>query len=60
VGPRGVAADRRNRRHLRELCDEVLASFRVASGQELFSDADRDQARMILARVAPLETAKTV
>jgi hypothetical protein len=51
IGPRGVAADRRSRRRLRDLCDEVLASYRVASGKDLFSEADRAEARAILAKV---------
>jgi hypothetical protein len=38
---------------LRELCDEVLASFRVARERDLFSDGDRQDARAILARVTP-------
>jgi hypothetical protein len=60
MGPQGIASDRRSRRHLRELCDEVLASYRVASGQDLFSDAERLDARMILSRVAPLGASRTV
>lgn len=36
--------DRRTRPRLRELCDEVLASFRLAAGQDLFSDDDRQAA----------------
>jgi hypothetical protein len=59
VGPQGVTSDRRNRRHLRELCDEVLASYRVAAGQDLFSDSDRADTRSIMARIAPLGVSKT-
>jgi hypothetical protein len=40
--------DRRTRRRLRELCDEVLASFRVANGRDLFSDEDRRAADQLL------------
>jgi hypothetical protein len=60
AGPQGVSTDRRNRRHLRELCDEVLASYRIASDRDLFTDADRADARNILARVAPLGVSKTI
>lgn len=54
VGPQGVPADRRRRRHLRELCDEVLASYRVASDRDVITDADRQEAKAIMARVAPI------
>ena len=47
VGPKPVGAERRNRYHLRELCDEVLASHRVASDRDLFSDDDRREAQAI-------------
>ena len=52
-GPRSGAADRRNRPHLRELCDEVLASFRVAREREVVSDGDRQAARSVLAELTP-------
>jgi hypothetical protein len=51
VGPTGMSADRRSRRRLRELCDEVLASYRVASGQDLFNDGDRADARSMLSKL---------
>jgi hypothetical protein len=51
VGPRGVAADRRSRSRLRDLCDEVLASYRVASGEDLFTEADRAEARAFLTKI---------
>lgn len=47
------ADDRRQRTRLRELCDEVLASFRVASGGDVLSADDRREARMLLDRFAP-------
>jgi hypothetical protein len=53
MGPTGVASDRRNRRHLRELCDEVLASYRIAAGEDLFSDTDRSDARSLMSTIAP-------
>ena len=54
VGPKNVPSDRRNRRRLRELCDEVLASYRIASDRDVISESDRADARMMLARIAPL------
>ncbi len=47
------ADDRRQRTRLRELCDEVLASFRVASGSDMLSADDRREARTLLDRFAP-------
>jgi hypothetical protein len=51
LGPIGVSSDRRSRRRLRELCDEVLASYRVASGQDLFNDGDRADARSMMSKM---------
>jgi len=48
AGPRPVAAERRSRRRLRELCDEVIASHRVARDRDLFSERDRLEARALL------------
>jgi hypothetical protein len=56
-GSRLVAPDRRRRTRLRELCDEVLASFRVASDRDLISEQDRKAAMELLPRVAPLARA---
>ena len=53
-GPRIVPDNRRTRHHLRELCDEVLASYRAAKSRELFAEDERDEARAILARIVPL------
>jgi hypothetical protein len=53
-GPRRVSSDRRRRTHLRDLCDEVLASFRVASDRDPISEQDRQAAMELLPRVAPL------
>ena len=47
-------AERRTRSRLRELCDEVLASYRVARGDDLLTDEERREARSMLARMAPL------
>ena len=51
-GPHPVSDDRRSRQRLRGLCDEVLASFRIATGDDPFSDADRREARELLAGMA--------
>lgn len=51
-GPAAVPAERRNRRRLRDLCDEVLASYRLAREGELFSAQDREEARKLLSSVA--------
>ena len=40
--------DRRTRPRLRERCDEVLASWRVATESDLLSDEDRRAARVYL------------
>ena len=50
-------SDRRTRTRLRDLCDEVLASFRVASDRDLFSEQDRAEGRELLTRIAPLARA---
>lgn len=49
---RGQHADRRTRPRLRELCDEVLASFRAATDRDLFSEEDRRAARVYLPTVS--------
>ena len=48
------AADRRARQNLRELCDEVIASHRVATSRDVITPADRTEAARVLASVAPL------
>ena len=53
-GTRAIRADRRTRMRLRELCDEVLASYRVAKARDLFDENERNEARAVLARIAPL------
>jgi len=47
------SADRRQRLRLRELCDEVLASHRVATGREPLSEVERREARAMLAGLTP-------
>jgi hypothetical protein len=57
-GPKAILSDRRSRSRLRDLCDEVLASYRAASDRDVISESDRTAARMMLARIAPLGLAK--
>jgi hypothetical protein len=45
---------RRTRIRLRELCDEVLASYRAATGGAPVTEADRAAADAMLRTVAPL------
>ena len=44
-------AERRSKLRLRELCDEVLASYHQARGNDLFSSDDRKAARELMASV---------
>ena len=53
VGPRRRRAERRTLGRLRELCDEVLASYRAARGKDVVSEEDRRAARELLRRVTP-------
>ena len=53
-GTRAISADRRTRLRLRELCEEVLASYRVAKARDYFGEDERNEARAVLARIAPL------
>lgn len=48
------AADRRSKVRLRDLCDEVLASYRAASQREVISEQVRAESLSFLARIAPL------
>ncbi|MFL5576443.1 MAG: hypothetical protein ACJ79S_10795 [Gemmatimonadaceae bacterium] len=42
------SAERRTRAHLRDLCDEVLASYRVATDRDPLTEADRREAQALL------------
>ena len=42
------ATERRTKLRLRELCDEVLASYHQARGHDLFSSDDRENARDLM------------
>jgi hypothetical protein len=48
AGPRPIITDRRQRTRLRDLCDEVLASFRLASGRDPISEQDRRAAMELM------------
>lgn len=47
-------ADRRSRLRLRDLCDEVLASYRAARGADPISATDRAAAEQLLARMGAI------
>lgn len=48
AGPSTVSDDRRSLLRLRDLCDEVLASHRIAADRDLFSADDRLAIRQIV------------
>ena len=55
-GPRSMRRarpERRTRLRLRELCDEVLASYRLAIGADLVTPEDRQLANQVLRSIAP-------
>jgi hypothetical protein len=52
--PRRARKDRRTRGRLRELCDEVLASYRLAQGQDSVTDEDRELANQVLRGITPI------
>ena len=45
--------DRRTRVRLRDLCEEVLASYRMAQGQDLLSSEERESAQQVLRQLTP-------
>ena len=51
--PRRRTRDRRTRNRLRELCDEVLASYRMAQGQDVMTPEDREIAKQVLRNITP-------
>ena len=51
--PRRARKDRRTRTRLRELCDEVLASYRLAQGQDVVTNEDRELAHQVLRGIVP-------
>ena len=50
---RSASASRRTRLRLRELCDEVLASYRVATDRTPITERDRAEASAVLQQVTP-------
>jgi hypothetical protein len=52
-GPRRHRSDRRTRARLRELCDEVLASYRLAQGLDVMTPEDRELAEQVLRDLTP-------
>ena len=48
---RSVPTDRRRRARLRDLCDEVLASFRMARQPDLFTEQDRAEGRALVSSI---------
>lgn len=53
-GPRRNRSDRRTHGRLRELCDEVLASYRLAQGQDVVTPEDREVAEQVLRGLTPI------
>jgi hypothetical protein len=54
IGRRRATSDRRQRARLRDLCDEVLASFRLATGHDPISEQDRKAATELMGQVVPM------
>jgi hypothetical protein len=50
---RGQRSERRTQGRLRDLCDEVLASYRAAQGQDLVTEEDRQAAQQVLRSLTP-------
>ena len=48
-----TSAERRTRHRLRDLCDEVIASYRAATGGQVLTDDDRNEAYALLGRIMP-------
>src|SRR5262245_39543339 len=56
-GPRRSRGERRTLTRLRKLCEEVLASYRAARGDDVVTEADRRAADDLLAKLSPGATA---
>lgn len=50
---RRTRSERRTKARLRELCDEVLASYRLAAGEDLVTPEDREVAEQYLRNMTP-------
>jgi hypothetical protein len=48
ISQRRARSERRTKGRLRELCDEVLASYRLAVGEDLVTPEDREVAQQYL------------
>jgi len=53
LGRRRATSERRTKGRLRELCDEVLASYRIAIGEDLVTEEDRESAQQQLKTFVP-------
>lgn len=53
AGQRRVRSERRIKGRLRELCDEVLASYRLAVGEDFVTPDDREVAEQYLRTMTP-------
>ena len=53
MGLRRVRSERRTKARLRELCEEVLASYRLAVGEDLVTPEDREVAEQYLRTMTP-------
>jgi hypothetical protein len=52
------STERRTRLRLRDLCDEVIASHRAATGFQLLSDSERAEAQALLGRMVKAPVAR--
>ena len=53
VAQRRVRSERRTKGRLRELCEEVLASYRLAIGEDFVTPEDREVAEQYLRSMTP-------
>ena len=53
LGRRRSTSERRTKGRLRELCDEVLASYRLAIGEDLVTEEERESAQNQLRTFVP-------
>lgn len=53
LGQRRMRSERRTKTRLRELCEEVLASYRLAVGEDLVTNEDREVAQQYLRSMTP-------
>lgn len=50
---RRIRSERRTKNRLRELCEEVLASYRLAVGEDFVTPDDREVAQQYLRTMTP-------